>query len=282
MTPKTFGYIRQLVLARSAIVLEAGKEYLVESRLAPLAKVHGFASLDDFADAMAVAAFGTMHRQTVEAMTTNETSFFRDIHPFEALKKTLIPEVLARKASSRQLNIWCAAASSGQEPYSVAMLLREHFPELASWKITFIATDLSNAVLAKARSGRYGQLEVNRGLPAPLMVKYFTKDGTEWVIRDDIRNMIDFRELNLIEKWPLMPVFDIVMIRNVLIYFDIATKKQILKNIRGVMSPNGILMLGGAETTMGLDDQFERVQVDKGVAYRQVGAAGAGRANVAA
>lgn len=282
MTPKTFGYIRQLVLARSAIVLEPGKEYLVESRLAPLAKVHGFVSLDDFADAMAAAPFGTMHRQTVEAMTTNETSFFRDIHPFDALKKTLIPEILARKAASRQLNIWCAAASSGQEPYSVAMLLREHFPELASWKITFIATDLSNAVLAKARSGRYGQLEVNRGLPAPLMVKYFTKDGTEWIIRDDIRSMIDFRELNLIEKWPLMPVFDIVMIRNVLIYFDIPTKKQILKNIRQVMSPNGILMLGGAETTMGLDDQFERVQVDKGVAYRQVGAAGAGRSNVAA
>lgn len=282
MTPKTFGYIRQLVLARSAIVLEAGKEYLVESRLGPLAKVHGFATLDDFADAMAAATFGTMHRQTVEAMTTNETSFFRDIHPFDALKKTLIPEVLARKAASRQLNIWCAAASSGQEPYSVAMLLREHFPELASWKITFIATDLSNAVLAKARSGRYGQLEVNRGLPAPLMVKYFTKDGTEWIIRDDIRSMIDFRELNLIEKWPLMPVFDIVMIRNVLIYFDIPTKKQILKNIRQVMSPNSILMLGGAETTMGLDDQFERVQVDKGVAYRQVGAAGAGRIHVAA
>jgi len=282
MTPKTFGYIRQLVLARSAIVLEPGKEYLVESRLVPLAKVHGFATLDDFADTMAAAPFVTMHRQTVEAMTTNETSFFRDIHPFDALKKTLIPEVMARKAASRQLNIWCAAASSGQEPYSVAMLLRENFPELASWKITFIATDLSNAVLAKARSGRYGQLEVNRGLPAPLMVKYFTKDGTEWVIREDIRSMIDFRELNLIEKWPLMPVFDIVMIRNVLIYFDIATKKQILKNIRGVMSPNGILMLGGAETTMGLDDQFERVQVEKGVAYRQISAVGAGRANAAA
>ena len=283
ITPKTFGYIRQLVLTRSAIVLEPGKEYLVESRLGPLAKVHGFASLDEFADAMAAAPFGTMHRQTVEAMTTNETSFFRDIHPFEALKKQLIPEIIARKAASRQINIWCAAASSGQEPYSVAMLLREHFPELASWKITFIATDLSNAVLAKARSGRYGQLEVNRGLPAPLMVTYFTKDGTEWVIRDDIRNMIDFRELNLIEKWPLMPVFDLVMIRNVLIYFDIPTKKQILKNIRQVMSPAGILMLGGAETTMGLDDQFERVQVDKGVAYRQISTpSGAGRPHVAA
>lgn len=282
MTAKTFGYIRQLVLARSAIVLEPGKEYLVESRLSPLSKVHGFASLDDFADAMATSPFGTMHRQTVEAMTTNETSFFRDIHPFEALKKTLLPEVIAKKAASRQLNIWCAAASSGQEPYSVAMLLRESFPELAGWKITFIATDLSNAVLAKARSGRYGQLEVNRGLPAPLLVKYFTKDGTEWVIREDIRSMIDFRELNLIEKWPLMPVFDIVMIRNVLIYFDIPTKKQILKNIRGIISPTGILMLGGAETTMGIDDAFERVQVDKGVAYRQISAPAAGSKYVAA
>ncbi len=282
MTANTFDYIRQTVLARSAIVLEPGKEYLVESRLAPLAKVHGFATLDDFADAMRKAPFGTMHRQMVESMTTNETSFFRDMHPFDALRKSILPEIIARKAATKQLNIWCAAASSGQEPYSVAMLLREHFPELASWKLSFIATDLSNAVLAKARSGRYGQLEVNRGLPAPLMVKYFTKDGTEWIIRDDIRSMIDFRELNLIEKWPQMPVADIVMIRNVLIYFDVATKKQILKNIRSVMSPQGYLMLGGAETTMGLDDQFERVQVEKGVAYRQVGAAGAGRVHAAA
>ena len=282
MTAKTFDYIRQVVWARSAIVLEPGKEYLVESRLVPLAKVHGFTTLDDFANAMTKAPFGTMHRQMVEAMTTNETSFFRDIHPFDALRKTILPEIIARKATTKQLNIWCAAASSGQEPYSVAMLFREHFPELSGWKLSFIATDLSNAVLAKARSGRYGQLEVNRGLSAPLMVKYFTKDGTEWIIRDDIRSMIDFRELNLIEKWPQLPVADIVMIRNVLIYFDIATKKQILKNIRSMMSPQGYLMLGGAETTMGLDDQFERVQVEKGVAYRQVGANGAGRKNVAA
>lgn len=282
MTAKTFDYIRQVVLTRSAIVLDPGKEYLVESRLVPLAKVHGFATLDDFADAMTKAPFGTMHRQMVEAMTTNETSFFRDIHPFEALRKTILPEIIARKAATKQLNIWCAAASSGQEPYSVAMMLREHFPELQSWKLSFIASDLSNAVLAKARSGRYGQLEVNRGLPAPLMVKYFTKDGTEWIIRDDIRTMIDFRELNLIERWPQMPVADIVMIRNVLIYFDIPTKKQILAGIRSMMSPQGYLMLGGAETTMGLDDQFERVQVEKGVAYRQVGAIGAGRTHVAA
>jgi chemotaxis protein methyltransferase CheR len=283
MTAKTFEYVRQLVLTRSAIVLEPGKEYLVESRLLPLAKVHGFAALDDFIDAMAANAFGTMHRQTVEAMTTNETSFFRDIHPFDALKKHIIPDLLTRKAASRQLNIWCAAASTGQEPYSMVMLLRDHFPELASWKVSFLATDISNAVLAKARSGRYGQLEVNRGLPAPMLVKYFTKDGTEWIVREELRTMIDFRELNLIEPWPAMPTLDLVMIRNVLIYFDIPTKKKILTNIRQRLAPHGYLMLGGAETTMGLDDQYERVQIDKGIAYRQVGAAtGAGRAYAAA
>jgi len=282
MTAKTFEYVRQLVLTRSAIVLEPGKEYLVESRLLPLAKVHGFADLDSFVDAMAANSFNTMHRQAVEAMTTNETSFFRDIHPFDALRTSIIPELITRKSASRQLNIWCAAASTGQEPYSLAMLLREHFPVLASWKVTFIATDLSTQVLAKARSGRYGQLEVNRGLPAPLLVKYFTKDGTEWVVKDELRNMIDYRELNLIENWPAMPTLDLVMIRNVLIYFDVPTKKKILGNIRQRLAPHGYLMLGGAETTMGIDEQFERVQIDKGVAYRQAGNGPTGKSYAAA
>jgi chemotaxis protein methyltransferase CheR len=282
MTAKTFEYVRQLVLSRSAIVLEPGKEYLVESRLLPLAKVHGFADLDTFVDAMAGSSFNTMHRQAVEAMTTNETSFFRDHHPFEALRTHIIPELINRKAATKQLNIWCAAASTGQEPYSVAMLLREHFPVLTSWKLTFIATDLSTQVLAKARSGRYGQLEVNRGLPAPMLVKYFTKDGTEWVVKDELRNMIDYRELNLIENWPALPTFDLVMIRNVLIYFDVPTKKKILGNIRQRLAPHGYLMLGGAETTMGIDEQFERVQIDKGVAYRQAGNGPTGKSYAAA
>lgn len=282
MTAKTFEYVRQLVLSRSAIVLEPGKEYLVESRLLPLAKVHGFADLDTFVDAMAGSSFNTMHRQAVEAMTTNETSFFRDHHPFEALRTRIIPELINRKAATKQLNIWCAAASTGQEPYSVAMLLREHFPVLTSWKLTFIATDLSTQVLAKARSGRYGQLEVNRGLPAPMLVKYFTKDGTEWVVKDELRNMIDYRELNLIENWPALPTFDLVMIRNVLIYFDVPTKKKILGNIRQRLAPHGYLMLGGAETTMGIDEQFERVQIDKGVAYRQAGNGPTGKSYAAA
>jgi chemotaxis protein methyltransferase CheR len=268
MTTQTFDWVRQLVLARSAIVLDEGKQYLVDSRLQPLARQFGFSSIDEFVTSMIALPFGSMHRATVEAMTTNETSFFRDNHPFEALRKEIIPELLTRRASTRQLNIWCGAASSGQESYSVAMMLREHFPQLRDWKLSFTATDLSNAILAKARSGRYSQLEVNRGLPAPLLVKYFTKDGAEWVIKEELRQMIDFRELNLIERWPAMPTMDLVMLRNVLIYFDVETKRSILRSVRRVMAPGAYLMLGGAETTMGIDDQFERVSADKSVAYR--------------
>ena len=273
MNPATFDYVRELVLARSAIVLEPGKEYLVESRLAPVARRHGFATLDELAAAMARVPFGAMHRQTVEAMTTNETSFFRDIHPFDALRKAVLPEIIARKAATRELNIWCGAASTGQEPYSVAMLLREGFPALRSWKVTFLATDIASGVLARARAGRYTQLEVNRGLPAPLLVKHFTKDGTEWQISDDIRGMVEFRELNLIEPWPSMPTIDVVFLRNVLIYFDESTKRRILERVRRVMSPQGYLLFGSAETTMGLDQQFDRFQYERGIAYRPSGAA---------
>ncbi len=275
MTPQTFNYFRELVLAKSAIVLEPGKEYLVESRLAPYARTLGFPSIDDLATDMAKTPFGTIHRNAVEAMTTNETSFYRDMHPFEALRNSVLPEIIARKSAERTLNIWCAAASTGQEPYSVAMLIREHFPELRGWRVKFTATDLSAAVLAKARSGKFTQLEVNRGLPAPLLVKYFTKVGTDWQVNDDVRGMIDFRELNLIEPWPPLDRPDIVLMRNVLIYFDVPTKREILKRVRGIMSPLGYLMLGSAETTMAIDDQFERVQFARGVTYRLASAVGA-------
>lgn len=268
MTPKTFAYICELVLTRSAIVLDVGKEYLVDSRLTPLARSLGFDSLEEFGATLSRTPFDSMHRQAVEAMTTNETSFCRDIHPFEAMRNVIIPNIMKRKEASRRLNIWCAAASTGQEPYTVAMLLREHFPVLRDWQIYFLATDLSNAVLAKARKGSYSQLEVNRGLSATLLVKYFTREGSEWRLKEDVRSMIEFRELNLIERWPAMPTMDLVLMRNVLIYFDVATKKSILQGIRNVMSPQGYLMLGGAESTMGLDNEFSRVAVDKGVAYR--------------
>lgn len=275
MSPQSFSYICDLVRTRSAIVLEAGKEYLVESRLLPFARTAGFDSIDSLATELARTTFGAMHRNVIEAMTTNETSFYRDIHPFDALRETVIPEILARKASERTLNFWCAASSTGQEPYSVVMLLKEHFPVLRDWKVNFLATDLSTAMLARARNGRFSQLEVNRGLPAPLLLKYFTKVGLDWQVKDELRGMIEFHELNLIERWPAMPKADIVFMRNVLIYFDVETKRKILANVRGVMDPLGYLMLGSAETTMAIDDSFERTPVGRGVTYRIASSAAA-------
>jgi len=204
----------------------------------------------------------------VEAMTTNETSFFRDFHPFEGLKKFVLPDLIARRAAERELTVWCAASSSGQEPYSLAMLIRENLPQLVSWRIRILATDLSSDVLARAREGRYSQLEVNRGLPASLLVKYFEKRGCDWYLRDDIRNMVDFQIVNLASAWPFLPPMDIVMLRNVLIYFGVETKKDILAKVRRVLRPDGYLFLGGSETTFSIDDSFERVQLERATCYR--------------
>ena len=275
----TFQYFRTLVEQRSGIVLETGKEYLVESRLAQVARAQGFASVDELAAGLSGQPFNSLHRQVVEAMTTNETSWFRDVHPFEALRKKILPELIEARATDGRLNLWCAASSTGQEPYTVAMMIREHFPRLAGWKIQILATDLATNVLAKARAGRYSQLEMNRGLPAPLLVKYFRKDGTDWVIKDEIRQMVEFRELNLAERWPALQAMDIVMMRNVLIYFDVALKKDIMRRVRQVMRPDGFFMLGSAETTMSLDDAFQREQIDRAVVYRLAGAK-AGRERV--
>ncbi|MGE3617105.1 MAG: protein-glutamate O-methyltransferase CheR [Gemmatimonadales bacterium] len=275
----TFEYIRTLVIQRSAIVLDAGKEYLVESRLGPIARAEGFATVDDLAVQLGRTSFNTLHRRVIEAMTTNETTFFRDIHPFDALRTVVFPELIAARSKERRLNFWCGAASSGQEPYTVCMIVREHFPELRNWKFNFLATDLSSAMRARARAGRYSQLEVNRGLPAPLLLKYFKKDGTEWVIDEEIRRMVDYQELNLAERWPAMARMDVVMMRNVLIYFDTDMKREIMRKVRGVMAPDGYFILGSAETTMAIDDAFERAPIGKSVAYRLAGA-GARRQHV--
>jgi chemotaxis protein methyltransferase CheR len=267
-----FLFVRDLVYRQAAIVLEREKDYLVEARLSPLARRHGFASLTDMIAQMRSQPTNGLRWSAVEAMTTNETSFFRDIHPFDGLKKNVFPELMKRRAALRQLNIWCAAASSGQEPYTILMILRENFPELLNWKIVFIATDISKEMLDRCREGCYSQLEVNRGLPAPLLVKYFQKIGTEWQIKEELRRMIDFRQLNLAQSWPAFPAMDIIFMRNVLIYFDIETKKVILGRVRKILKPDGYLFLGGAETTLNLDDSFKRVQVEKSAHY-QVGAA---------
>jgi chemotaxis protein methyltransferase CheR len=264
-----FDFVAKLVDQRTGIVLEKGKEYLVESRLGPLAAREGFASLALFVARLRQPGADPLARKVCDAMTTNETSFFRDLHPFDALRKTVLPDLIERRKATRQLTFWCAAASTGQESYSVLMTLLEHFPQLADWKLTFTATGICGEVRAKARAGRFTQLEVNRGLPAALLVKYFRKDGADWELDPAVRKRVDFREMNLTTAWPAVPAADVIFMRNVLIYFAIDTKKQILGKARRVLKDDGYLFLGGAETTLNLDDAFERVQLDKGSVYRQ-------------
>lgn len=268
MTTDDFNFVRALVRVEAAIVLEPGKEYLVESRLQTLARREKLATIEDLVAQLRANPTGSLFTRTVEAMTTNETSFFRDLNPFEALKKTILPGLIARRSVSRQLNFWCGAASTGQEPYSVMMLIAEHFPELLSWDLRFIATDLSTEVLTRARAGRYSQLEINRGLPAALLVKYFVRHGSDWEIREDLRRRVDFRELNLVKTWPAFPPLDVVFLRNVLIYFDVETKRQILGRISRLLRADSYLLLGGAEAAFNIDASFELSIIEKTSCYQ--------------
>jgi chemotaxis protein methyltransferase CheR len=268
ITATEYDYVRKLIQKSTGIVLEDGKEYLVEARLTPIVREAKLDSMATLIGRLQKSSVDPLHKRVMDAMTTNETSFFRDQHPFEALRRLALPDLLAKRAASKTLSIWCAASSSGQEPYTIAMTMYEAIPAIRDWKITFIATDLSKAMVERSRAGRYSQLEVNRGLPAPLLVKYFKKDGLEWQIDEKLRSMIDFRELNLLGNWGQMPPLDIVFIRNVLIYFDGSTKKEIFRRIRGAMKPDGYLFLGGAETTMNLDDNFQRNPAERSGIYQ--------------
>jgi chemotaxis protein methyltransferase CheR len=265
-----FDYVRTLIRDRAGIALESGKEYLVESRLDPLARQEGFPTLTHFIASLKSSPFsGNLHHKVVQAMTTNETSFFRDVRPFEVLKSVVLPDLIAKRGAQRALNFWCAASSTGQEPYTIAMVMREAVPTiLSTWNFRFIATDISTEVLARAIQGRYSQLEVNRGLPATFLVKYFQQEGNEWQIKADLRRMVEFREINLTEPWSTLPPMDIIFMRNVLIYFSIETKKGILAKVRQLLKPGGFLFLGSSETTLNLDDGFEPVPTDRTACYR--------------
>ena len=266
LSPADFQFLRELVRTKAAIVLEDGKEYLVQSRLAPLLRAEGIATINDLIGGLRARKAG-LEGKVIDAMTTNETSFFRDIHPFDALRTTIIPELIEKRRSSRTLNFWCAAASSGQEPYSLCMMMRENFPELAGWQLKFLATDISPSMIDKSKSGKYSQLEVNRGLPAQYLVKYFERAGADWQIKSDIRAMTEFRLANLAEPLPAMQPLDIVFIRNVLIYFDRETKKKILQQIRKLLRPDGILMLGSSETTFNIDEGWNSRPIGKTIVY---------------
>lgn len=269
LTTPELTYLRELVRDRAAIIVDESKAYLIESRLGPVARRQGIASLSDLVAQLRAQRTGPLHDLVVDAMTTNETSFFRDLHPWQALEQHWIPQLVEARRATRQLTFWNAACSSGQEPYSLAMLLRDRFPQLvADWNVRIIATDLSAEMLGRAASGLYSQLEVNRGLPAASLARHFVRDGAHWRVRDEIRQMIEFRALNLATPWPFVPQVDVLFCRNVLIYFDVDTKRSILARARDVLRPDGLLLLGTAETTLNVDDRYERIVAGRATAYR--------------
>jgi chemotaxis protein methyltransferase CheR len=264
VTADDFLYVRRLVQNESAVSLGDGKEYLVANRLAPLVERAGLGSIGALIDLLRAGA-PSLRREVVEALVTHETQFFRDLHPFETLRKEIIPAI-QRANGARRLTMWSAASSSGQEAYSLALLMREHFPDISG--ATILATDISRKVLARAETGRFSQLEVNRGLPATLLVKHFDRVGLEWQLHDDVRRMVTFRQLNLDGPLSTVPPMDIVFLRNVLIYFDTDAKIALLKRVGKVLRSDGYLFLGGTETTYGLDDSYERVELGRSICYR--------------
>lgn len=259
-----YEFIRKLVHDRSSIALGAGKEYLVDARLGSVAHSEGLGSVGDLVQMLRT---GDPHVRdvVVNAMATNETSFFRDVHPFDAMRDTIIPEILGGNGG-RNLALWSAAASTGQEAYSLAMLVREHFPLVPN--ATILATDFATDVVARAASGTFTQLEVNRGLPAALLVKNFERDGRDWRVKPAVRSMVTFRQVNLAQPLQGVPAMDVIFLRNVLIYFDLVTKRAVLTEIARRLRPGGYLFLGACETTYGIDDQYERVLVGRTTCYR--------------
>lgn len=261
-------FLRGLVAKHSGNVISQRQVYMLEQRLSPVAKTIGLGDVCQLVSELRRKGDPSLTTKVAEAVTVNETSFFRDMHLFDAMKTSIIPEIVRRNQASKDIRIWCAACSSGQEPHSLAMVIRESFPQLQSWKIKIVATDLSEAMLAKSRSGEYSQMEVNRGLPVKKLVRFFERNGTSWRAKPEIRDMIDHRRLNLTRPWPYLGQFDVVLIRNVLIYFDQATKTEILCNIRRVLRPDGHLFIGAAETVIGLGIPFQRQEINGTVSYK--------------
>jgi len=260
VTAGNFAFLARLLREECGMLLETGKEYLVKSRLAPLAHKHGAPNIDHLIERLRSKIHNNLLTDVVEAMVTTETLFFRDIQPFENLRQFVLPELIERRRTERTLNIWCAASSSGQEPYSLAILLNEYFPALGTWRINLLATDVSQEMVQRSSTGCYSQFEVNRGLPTRLLLKWFRQEGAFWYINERVRNSVTFSRLNLAQPWPAMPSWDLIFLRNVMIYFDNEMKKLILERVARVLRRDGYLLLGGAETTLNLSDSFCRVE----------------------
>lgn len=268
LTKADYDFVRTVVRQKAGIVVEEKKCYLIDARLTALARRIGLESNAKLVAELRTGGRGLLDK-VVEALTTNETSFFRDGHPFDGLRTHILPEMLKKRAADKRLTVWCAAASTGQEPYTIAMLLQEHFSAaLAGWHVKILGTDLSAQVIEQAKAGRYTPLEMNRGLPPAYQLKYFAKQDADWVLSPDVRGMVEFRPFNLLDSFAAIPPCDLLLMRNVLIYFDLDTKKLILDKVRRVLRPDGHLFLGGAETTLHIDNGYERVATGDTTTYR--------------
>jgi chemotaxis protein methyltransferase CheR len=268
ISPESYRFLQDYVYRESGIVIDAGKTYLLEARLLPLVRQHRVGSINDLCDRLRANHDGALRLQVVDAMTTNETLFFREVPQYDALRTLILPALIKQHQATRTLTFWSAASSSGQEAYSLAMLLLEM--GLRDWRLDIFASDLSGHILERARSARYLQIEVNRGLPIAYLVKYFAQHGVEWQLNDDVRRMVRFSRFDLRQSMVGLGPFDVVFCRNVLIYFDDPTKKAILRGLRGTIDPHGYLLLGGAEAILQLDAQFTRETIGQAVIYRPV------------
>lgn len=257
MTPKSFDFFSKYLYENSGLALQKEKEYLLENRLKTVLKKHNFETVDALMMAVVNDPRGPIGHDVVDSMSVTETSFFRDNMPFKLLVSTMLPEILSNRPASQPIRIWSAAASSGQEAYTIAMLCKENAGLFAGRRVEILATDISETVLAKAKSGIYSQFEIQRGLPTNLMLRYFEQVGEMWTIVPEIKSMVTFRKFNLMSPFAGMPKFDIVFCRNVLIYFDVATKANVFKKLHSVMADDAFLVLGGAETTIGLSDDLQ-------------------------
>jgi chemotaxis protein methyltransferase CheR len=265
LKPEDFELMRSLLKDRSGLIVHPDKVYLLESRLTPVARANGLEGMEQLVSRIRLNRDEKLISEVTEAMTTNESFFFRDKTPFDILENSVLPVLRSARASTKRIRIWCAAASSGQEPYSIAMLIKEK-PELWSgWNIEILATDIANNILEKAKGGVYSQFEVQRGLPVQLMIKYFEQQGDRWVLSPEIRNMVRYEKLNLLKDFNSIGTFDAVFCRNVLIYFDQPTKSQVMDRIRDVMKADGSLFLGAAETVLGVSKRFKPVKGQRGI-----------------
>ncbi len=273
MKPLDFELLASAIKQRSGLVLTPEKAYLLESRLLPVVRKYNLRTLEELADAVRKKREETMMRDITEAMTTNESFFFRDTKPFALFQKNLLPQLLTARTATKKIRIWSAASSSGQEAYSLAMICAEEAAKLQGWKIEIIGTDLSREMVERSKSGIYSQFEVQRGLPVTHLVKYFTQlGGDKWQIKENIRAMVQFKEGNLLQDFSSLGVFDIVYCRNVLIYFDPPTKGKVLAAIGNIMAQDGTLLLGGAETVLGISDRFKPAGTEHGLYVLNTGA----------